>query len=426
MTRKRRTGSSRDKKSWLSWLPIPIAVAVITGIVAITSAIIGKFPPIDFGKDTPTPSPTSPVLAEVKFGSINDGEEIELGPEAGAADFVHGTFDRVQEDQEIWLVAWRGSTCYPMDGPATKEPTGVWKHGPLHFFETGSHQLSTVLAMEDASALLRASVGHQEGLPCLPNGAEFVETITVQVVPSRMTETPTPTSTPPSATPAPTESNGNGFNTEGKVCEIAQGDDTNAIFLRQVEFNNLGLPRRTKVDVVLQDTKKEATYVTLELDTGLTGCVVRLSSTLRTALGIPNDTDVPVEQRLDRRLLISESPIEVEVVSIKSGAPVGHQVPTVSGTYVGIPVDRSLWLVVRADSNNYPQNGPAQLAGGSWTHGTVYFGQADSGAGAYTLLAVLADEEASAEFRLHLDGSAIQELPVGAIVYATVGVTRNQ
>lgn len=185
MTSRHRTKRPQNNSSlynkWYFWTAV--VTAVLGGVFGVVYLIV---PTLIKKPDGPTP----PVAAmpEVKFQSIEDSEQI-----MGGLDSAHGTHARVPDGHEIWLVARRGSTCYPMDGPAIKEGVGNWKHGPLEFFESGQYQLTTVLADQQASAVLRAAVGHREGLPCstIP---EPLETISVNVTsaPIVITEAPKP------------------------------------------------------------------------------------------------------------------------------------------------------------------------------------------------------------------------------------------
>ena len=215
----------------------------------------------------------------------------------------------------------------------------------------------------------------------------------------------------------------------GKVCEAEEGSDTNTIFLRQAEFNTLGLQRRAKVNILVQDTGGRANNVTLEMDPDLADCVAKLPRTLRAPLKVMDDTSLTVDKRPEHHFAIVEVQIEIAITSLKAGTKVGREVPSVAGTYVGIPADRDLWLVVFVGNNYFPQTKPATLVPDvrEWEYGTVYFGEPDSPPGDYTLLAVLADSDASEEFWKHFDGSAIHgELPVGAIIYDRVKVTRDR
>ncbi len=115
----------------------------------------------------------------------------------------------------------------------------------------------------------------------------------------------------------------------GKVCQIKSGGDTNTIFLRQTEFDALGLPIGTKVTVTVRDTGESVGNVTLALDSNLEICSVRLAKPLREALGIDADTAIQSEsQRPDRQFdITSTSPSTIKkppdfygkVCMIKSG-----------------------------------------------------------------------------------------------------------
>jgi len=211
----------------------PKAVGVIiSAMAAFTVAIVGS-------GCIATPAPTSSTPAHVKLRSINDGDPI-----GKTVDSAHGTYDRVPQEKEIWLVASRGSLCYPMDGPAIKDASGTWRHGPLEFLRDGTYQLSTVLADEYASAQLRTAVGKLTGLPCLPDGAEFIETISVEVKSSQTSTTLVVTDTFTSDVPSKIE-------IKGKICDSGVKD---TIFLKETDFNQLDLPKKSKVNIHLVDT----------------------------------------------------------------------------------------------------------------------------------------------------------------------------
>jgi hypothetical protein len=129
----------------------------------------------------------------------------------------------------------------------------------------------------------------------------FLPTYTPTATPtSTPTATPTVTSTPPpTATPTPTASpTPTPPQFAGKVCQVKRGWDANTIFLRQAEFEALGLPIGTRVTVAVLDTGGTAENVTLSLNSDLEVCSVRLSKPLRKDLKV--DTDIDIEPESDR------------------------------------------------------------------------------------------------------------------------------
>jgi hypothetical protein len=93
----------------------------------------------------------------------------------------------------------------------------------------------------------------------------------------------------------------------GKVCMIKSGWDTNTIFLRQAEFDALGLPIGTRATVTVRDTGKSIEGVTLSLNSSLKVCSVQLSQPLREALEIDEDTFIkPQSERPDRKFDITQ------------------------------------------------------------------------------------------------------------------------
>lgn len=133
-------------------------------------------------------------------------------------------------------------------------------------------------------------------------GTPIVESMLTKVYSEDEGLRPPPTRTPP---PLP-------FNCGGKVCRINQGQDTNTIFLRQAEFSALGLPEGTKVTVTVLDTGKSRENVTLGLASDVVECTIRMSESLRTDLGLADDTDLPVENRPTRQFSIH--PYELEAI----------------------------------------------------------------------------------------------------------------
>jgi hypothetical protein len=423
MTRRTYPRRTKPRSSRGIWIAGAIVSAI--GVLLVVDMIFFGFWP--FNKTTPmlTSTPTPIVPPVVKFSSINDGGLI-----AEPLDSAHGTYTQVPEDKDIWVVASRGSQCYPMDGPAIKEVTGVWRHGPLQFLESGKYELSTVLADEKSSAQLKMAVGKLTGLTCLPDGAEFIETISIEV---RLAPMPTPTATvtkraqavlpetTPTKTATPTPA---GVPVVGKVCEIRAGDDTNTIYLRRVEFTNLGLPPQARVDIHLEDTRRDARYVTLDVDPELAVCVASLSLALRTSLGVAEDilTPTPI-LRPDRHFIIAETQTEVKITSLSKGQVVPDMVSSVRGIYANVPADLELWIVVFVGANYYVQNGPARLMpDGTWSQGDTFFG----GIHEFEVLAVLANAETAAMFRTYKDGRPLTELPSGARPLDSVMVVRQQ
>jgi hypothetical protein len=119
--------------------------------------------------------------------------------------------------------------------------------------------------------------------------------------------TPVPTSLP-TETLAPTLAPMSHLSFTGKVCQINSGWDTNSIFLRQAEFDALGLPIGTRVTVVVLDTSEVVENVTLSLNSDLKVCSVRLAGRLRGGLGVGADTDIePESERPDRSFNIAQA-----------------------------------------------------------------------------------------------------------------------
>jgi hypothetical protein len=104
------------------------------------------------------------------------------------------------------------------------------------------------------------------------------------------------------------------------VCLIKSGWDTNTIFLRQAEFDALGLPIGTRVKVTVFDTGKSRENVTLSLDHRLNICSVRLAKPLGSLLGVDDDTEiVPDYGRPDRKFGITQtrSPANKEAINFQ-------------------------------------------------------------------------------------------------------------
>jgi hypothetical protein len=92
---------------------------------------------------------------------------------------------------------------------------------------------------------------------------------------------------------------------QGRVCKIESGWDTETVFLRQLEFNAFGVPAGTTVSVTVEtDTGRTVEKVAL-VNTDIATCVVRLSKSLREALGVAGDTDInPASNRPIRSFTI--------------------------------------------------------------------------------------------------------------------------
>lgn len=159
-------GSSPSKIGII--IPIVIVLTVVSLLVFSYWYTNRRQP----AESTPAPIP----LPVMKFRSIEDGQSL-----LASLPSAHGIYQDIPDGQELWLVAWQGSTCYPMDGPAIRSRDNTWTHGPLEFWVAGEVKLSAVLANEQAAAILRSAQGKRFGLPCLPNGAVFIENITVHI-----------------------------------------------------------------------------------------------------------------------------------------------------------------------------------------------------------------------------------------------------
>jgi hypothetical protein len=91
---------------------------------------------------------------------------------------------------------------------------------------------------------------------------------------------------------------------QGRVCKIEGEMDEETVFLKAFEFKALGVPAGTTVSVTVLDTGRTAEKVTL-VDTDIETCVVRLSKSLREALGVADDTEIsPVSSRPIRTFII--------------------------------------------------------------------------------------------------------------------------
>jgi hypothetical protein len=264
------------------------------------------------------------------------------------------------------------------------------------------------------------------------NGSPEPETTTPTQDPEK-TPTATPTTTPipptPTATDTPMPSQNQPENAiTGKVCALGFGKDPDTFYLRAAEFNNLDFSHAqpgVKASVTITDTAKTLNNVTLDRGTHTSTCVAEMSDDLLAAMGIYPDVTIELADRLERHFIIREVPIEIKITNPLNGANVGANIPNPAGTYIGIPPDRTLWLVVFVDGNFYPQRGPATiLSDTEWLYGTIFFGGENLG---FSVMAVLADDEAGEVLRNHTDGLPIpNELPVGAIVYDVVDVFRVQ
>lgn len=83
---------------------------------------------------------------------------------------------------------------------------------------------------------------------------------------------------------------------QGKVCQIDSEQDTNTIYLRLPEFNDLGILEGTEISVTF-DTGKTVNNVLLGVDRGIARCAIRLSRSLRQALDVEKDTELEIEKR---------------------------------------------------------------------------------------------------------------------------------
>jgi hypothetical protein len=117
----------------------------------------------------------------------------------------------------------------------------------------------------------------------------------------------------------------------GKVCMIEEGQDTNTIFLRQAEFDILGRPTGTRVIVTVLDTERSIENISISLDDTLVVCTVRLSSPLREALGVAEDTDIePSENRPDRQFEIIPISSPLTPTATSTPTPIITSIPTAS------------------------------------------------------------------------------------------------
>ena len=399
-------------KKGINWkYVVPIAAAAITTAGYIIVALINNWFPFAQGESTamPTVTQATALPPELKIVSVQEGQSFQHRLEG-----VNGTYDRIPENRQVWLIVMANNLCYPQDGPAELLRAGRWEHAPVEFPGDGEQQLRAALVSAEAAVELRSAVG-REGIRCDRPGVEVIDSITVKVAPGTLTPTPILTSTPTAPPVSPLAP------FEGRVCEIRIGQDRNKVYLRQAEFNTLGLPAGSVVNVVVLDTGGRVDNITIDVDASLSTCAVRLSTSLRTPLGLADDTEIePPEDRPDRRFTITRSEIMVEITSLADGQEVPENVSLVSGTYRNIPTDRELWMVVFVGANYFPQNGPAVLLpDGTWNHGSISFG----GIGDFVVYAVLVDAQGALLFE---NRQGIPALPDGALVLDAVNVHRSQ
>lgn len=189
----------------------------------------------------------------------------------------------------------------------------------------------------------------------------------------------------------------------GKICQIKSGQDTSTIFLRQAEFDALGLPIGTKVVVTLRDTGRTVENVTLGLDSGLAMCSVRLAESLREALGVAYDTDIVLESRPDHQFDITllSLPTACLITEPANGDENLSYEDEVRATCSNVPDSLYVWILVYShhDYRYYPQPGPIGSGSGDYV-GKAYLGTPTEGIGdRFDIIVALANETVSVKLR---------------------------
>jgi hypothetical protein len=107
----------------------------------------------------------------------------------------------------------------------------------------------------------------------------------------------------------------------------------------------------------------------------------------------------------------------------------------VSGTYNNIPVNSKIWVVIKYEYFYYPQVKEALLNNGKWSY-TATIGNPPDGGKTFTILVVLANEDAQTSFKNWMTTfnnatstdteKQMLQLPSGVIVYTSVeGIRKN-
>lgn len=268
-----------SSKQTFTLLQHGVAVLFLAGIILVGCGPTPIPTPIPTSTDTPTPTPPpptdTPAPPSVTIVCEPDVSEVDVEVGQEVVCFVE------TEDQNVQFV-WSA-----LKGTVAPEDSVV-----VYTANTVGAEVITLEASKD--------------------GSTTVEHINFNVVPRPTdTHTPTSTSTPtptptPTSTPTPTPTPTPPVTFEGKVCKIREGQDTNAIFVQQAEFDALGLPVGTNVAVTIWQTGKTV-YVPLNVDGGLRSCVVRLPGSFRNALGIAGDTDIDLEDRPIRSFYVRQA-----------------------------------------------------------------------------------------------------------------------
>ncbi len=313
-------------------------------------------PPTDTSPPTPIPIPTptvpnavvgdsdlhlrsGPGIVYVVITTLSPGQVLTVTGRNDDATWLQVTTDQAQEG---WVAADFVTLNLPAEEISTAPPPPTPTPSPEQITAVSPSPPPTLLPGQTPAVSPSSTPTLLPGqTPTVPSPTPTLlpgQTPTVPpptpTLPSEQTPTvppPTPTSPtepsptvplPPSPTPPPVD-------LMGKVCQIKSGWDTNTIFLRQTEFNALGLPIGTKVTVAVLDAGTSIEEVTLSLDSRLEICSVRLAKSLREALGVNTDTAVEsVRDRPDRQFgIIPTSPpsneeaidFQGKVCMIKSG-----------------------------------------------------------------------------------------------------------
>ncbi len=118
-----------------------------------------------------SPSPSAiPAINNVNnaIARFNQEEITDMAKVSLPIPVLSGTYENIPDEYKLWIVAQLGgSTCYPMNGPAIRDKTGVWRHPEIRSLKVGaSYFLSLVLADSKASIVLKSAMGKQSGFPC--------------------------------------------------------------------------------------------------------------------------------------------------------------------------------------------------------------------------------------------------------------------
>jgi hypothetical protein len=187
----RRPPSPRKGINWKFWASV--IAAAITAVGYIIVALVNKWPPFPLGATlTPTVTHATALPPELKIMSVQEKHSTPLRLES-----INGTYDRVPEGQQIWLIVMANNLCYPQNGPAQMLRAGIWEHGPVEFPAEGEQQLRAAMVSPEGAVELRSAVG-REPIRCDRPGVEFIDSVTVIA-------TSSPVTLPAAASPAAEE-----------------------------------------------------------------------------------------------------------------------------------------------------------------------------------------------------------------------------